>query len=53
MERLLTESCMLMIKLLNQLLEENKITQQEYEQHVAVKKKFLEDTQLEHLRYPL
>lgn len=37
----LTECCVLMIKLLDKLLAAGKITQEEYEEHVRLKKEYL------------
>jgi len=43
MEKLLTECCTLMIRLLDKLLEQGSITEEEYSKHIALKKKFLEE----------
>lgn len=39
----LRESCKLILKLLDQLRKENKITEEEYEKHAALKMKFLDE----------
>lgn len=41
MEKELFECCQLMIKILNDLLIEGKITQEEYDEHIAIKMEFL------------
>ena len=42
MEKELNECCSLMIKLLDRLLEQGKITEKEHEKHVTLKKEFLD-----------
>jgi len=42
MKKELIECCSLMIKLLDKLLEQGKITEEEYQKHILLKKEFLE-----------